>query len=469
MRIRIAFLASLLPCTLTAQPATDAFVGTWQGALQAGPTALRLALTVRRDPGGALGGYLTSLDQGGAQVPATFAVRGDTLVATMAPSNATYTAVVNATRDTLRGTFRQGPPLPLVLVRTATPAAAATPARPQDPKPPFPYTTTDVTFASVPTLTLAGTLTVPNGPGPFPAVVLVTGSGPQDRDEALMGHRPFAVLADQLARRGIATLRYDDRGVARSTGDYARATTADFADDAEAAVRFLAARPEIARDRIGIMGHSEGGEIAPMVAARDRDVAFIVLLAGPGVPGDSLLVLQSRALLAASGASGDQLARATALNRRMYDAVKGARDSADAMQRARAVVQDIVSHAPEAQRAALNTQLTASLPTLASPWMRYFLSYDPRPALRHVHVPVLALNGTLDVQVPYRENLAAIDSALAAGGDTDHRTMALPGLNHLFQPARTGLPNEYPTIDVTFAPEAIDAIATWINARFGRR
>jgi hypothetical protein len=207
--------------------------------------------------------------------------------------------------------------------------------------------------------------------------------------------------------------------------------------------------------------------IAPMVAARDRDVAFIVLLAGPGVPGDSLLVLQNRALLAASGGTADQLARSAALNRRLYDAVKGARDSADAMRRLRAVVQDIVSHAPKEQRGALSAQLTASLPTLASPWMRYFLSYDPRPGRRTGHVPVLALNGTLDVQVPYRENLAAIDGALTAGGDTDHRTMALPGLNHLFQPARTGLPSEYPAIDVTIAPAAIDAIATWINARFG--
>jgi len=452
--------------TQPAQPAAqpDRFVGVWQGTLQVGPNAIRLALNLRRDSTGALGGTMISVDQGGAQVPVTVAARGDTLVVAMPSANASYTGVL-AARDTLRGTFAQGTTsFRVTFVRSAN--GLAGPARPQDPKPPFPYKAIDVTFPSAPNVTLAGTLTVPDGAGPFPAVVLVTGSGPQDRDEAIMGHRPFRVIADHLARHGIATLRVDDRGVARSTGDFAHATSADFADDAEAAVRFLTTRREVARDRIGVMGHSEGGLNAPMVATRSRDVAFVVLLAGPGVRGDSILVLQSRALLTAAGAPPAQIEQTTAINRRLYAAVEGGRDSAEAITRARAVVQEIVAGVPGNQQAAANAQLSAGIAALVSPWMRYFLSYDPRPVLRSVRVPVLALNGTLDRQVPYRENLAAIDTALTAGGNKDHETIALPGLNHLFQTARTGLPNEYPTIEETFAPAALDTITEWITKRF---
>jgi hypothetical protein len=393
-------------------------------------------------------------------------VRGDTITATMAAGNASFTGLLTA-RDTVRGTFIQGASFPLVLVRSAAGLPVA--ARPQDPKPPFPYKATDVSFGSAPNVTLAGTLTVPDGAGPFPAVVLVTGSGPEDRDETVFGHHPFRVLADHLARHGIASLRYDDRGVARSTGDYAHATTADFADDAAAAARFLAARPEIARGRVGVVGHSEGGAIAPIVASRDHDVAFVVLLSAPGVRGDSLLILQSRALLTASGAPPGLIAQAAMMNHRLYGAVAGARDSAEAMTRARAAAEELVASVPGNQQAALRAQLTAAVPPLATPWMRYFMTYDPRPVLRSLRVPVLALGGSLDLQVPPRENLAAIDSALAAGKNPDHTVVTLPNLNHLFQTARTGLPNEYPALEETFAPAALDAVTDWITKRFGRR
>jgi hypothetical protein len=463
--LRVATLAVCVS-SAAAQPAASRVVGTWQGTLQAGPLSLRLGLTVRRDSSGALTGVMTSIDQGGARFPATLVLRGDTLVATMAMVNATYAAVVSAAGDTLRGTFTQGASLPLTLGRVAELSAVV---RPQEPKPPFPYRAEEVAFASAPNVRLAGTLTIPDGPGPFPAVVLVTGSGPQDRDETLMGHKPFLVLADHLARHGIATLRYDDRGVARSSGDFVRATSADFADDAEAAVRFLKQRGEILTDRIGIVGHSEGGLIAPMVAARTGDVGFVVLLAGPGLPGDSILVLQTRAIALATGAPPERVERAVSLNRRMYDAVKHARDSADAATHAMAAYREYVATLPAAQQAAATSALSASLGQLVSPWMRYFLAYDPRPALRRVHVPVLALDGTLDLQVPYAPNLAAIDSALAAGGNRDHETVALPRLNHLFQTATTGAPSEYATIEETFAPAALDVITEWITKRFGRR
>jgi uncharacterized protein len=248
-----------------------------------------------------------------------------------------------------------------------------------------------------------------------------------------------------------------------------RATSADFADDAEAAVRFLKQRREILSDRIGIVGHSEGGLIAPMVAARTGDVGFVVLLAGPGVPGDSILVLQTRALALAAGAPPERVERVASLNRRMYDAVRHARDSADAVAQAMAAYREYVATLPTAQQSAATAALSASLGQLVSPWMRFFLAYDPRPALRRVHVPVLALGGTLDLQVPYAPNLAAIDSALTAGGNRDHQTVVLPRLNHLFQTATTGAPSEYAAIEETFAPAALDVITEWITRRFGRR
>jgi hypothetical protein len=428
---------------------------------------------VRRDSAGALAAVAISVDQGGSRVPTTIAVRGDTLVATMAGAGASYTGVIAASGDSLRGTFTQGGrSLPLGLARVPA-VAAATIERPQDPRPPFPYRAVDVTFPGGAGVTIAGTLTIPAGAGPFPAVVLVSGSGPQDRDGSLMGHRPFAVIADHLARRGIATLRYDERGVGRSSGTFGTATSADFADDAEGAVRFARGRAEIARDRVGIVGHSEGALIAPMVAARPRpspgrDVAFVVLLAGPGLRGDSILALQNRLIQSASGVPAPTIDRAVATNARLFAAVTSARDSADAAARLAAVRREVVAAAPEGERAAVDAALAQATPALLGAWMRHFLAYDPRPALRRVRVPVLALNGTLDLQVPHAVNLAAIDSALAAGGNRDRTTRALPGLNHLFQTARTGLPDEYAQIAETFAPAALDAIASWVAERFAR-
>jgi pimeloyl-ACP methyl ester carboxylesterase len=314
---------------------------------------------------------------------------------------------------------------------------------------------------------LAGTVVIPEGPGPFPAVVFVTGSGPQDRDEALMGHRPFLVIADYLARHGIASLRYDDRGFAKSTGTFETATSADFAADAEAALHFLQGVPGIARDRVGILGHSEGGLIGPMVAARTRDVAFLVLMAGPGMPGDSLSLLQLRRLASSSTPSA-QVDAQVDNNRRLFHAVSGARDSADAVARVLAVGQEIIGALPENQRAAAASRLDQTIPKLVNPWMRYFLRYDSRTALRNVHVPVLALGGTLDTQVPAKENLSGIDAALKAAGNRDYRIAEVPNLNHLFQTATNGSPSEYATIEETISPQVLDLIASWINQRFAR-
>ena len=440
--------------------------GAWSGAVDAEGTALRLSLQVERRADGSLGGTLTSVDQGGAQIPVRLLPRGDTAVQIEAVGvPLILQARVSANGDTLAGAWEQtGRSNRFTLVRGAKTAAG--PARPQEPKRPLPYREEEVAFQSVPGVRLAGTLTLPQGRGPFPAAILITGSGPQDRDETLLGHKPFLVLADYLTRRGIAVLRYDERGVGRSTGSFAAATSDDFARDTEAAVGFLAARPEIARRKIGLVGHSEGALIAPMVAARSNGVAYVVMLAGPGLRGDSLLRLQGAALQRASGAGEEMIRQSDAVQARVFAAIRAGGDSAAVVRRVR---EAMLAGMTPAQRASAGTldPLPANVQAALTPWFRYFLSYDPQPALRRLTVPVLALNGSLDLQVPPRPNLAAIDAALRAGGNRDFRTVELPGLNHLFQTARTGTLAEYGQIEETFAPAALEAVASWIVQRFG--
>jgi uncharacterized protein len=448
-----------------ASPAAARAVGVWAGSLAVG-SGIRLQMTIRRDSTGALAGLLKSIDQGGVEKRASVEARGDTVSFTIADQRVSYSGVMNTAGDSIRGTLLQGgQPLPLTLVRSTEGAAGG---RLQNPTPPFPYQTRDVTFESAPGVRLAGTIDIPPGSGPFPTVVFVTGSGPQDRDETIMGHRPFLVIADYLARHGIASLRYDDRGTAQSTGDFASSTTADFAVDAEAAVRFVKGMPQLA-SRVGIIGHSEGALIAPMVAARSRDVDFIVMLAGPGVADDSLMLLQLRAGALAGGASPERVSTALRINRALFAAIHDAKDSSNAVARLAAARANALASLPPDARAATAAGIDQKIPGFLTPWMRYFVKYDTRPALRQVHVPVLALGGSLDTQVPAKENLAGIDATLTAAGNRDVRVVEFPGLNHLFQTAKTGLPAEYASIDETIAPKVLELIGSWINQRFGSR
>ena len=468
VQIIIVLSLSVVSMGANAQQASTAgprAVGVWAGPLAIGAASIRLQLTIRRDSTGALAGVMKSIDQGGVEMPAAVEARGDTVTFAIAAQKITYSGVMNAAGDSIRGTLVQGQSFPMTFVRFDAAAAAR---KRQEPTPPFPYQTKDVTIESAPGVRLAGTIDIPQGKGPFPTVVFVTGSGPQNRDEEILGHRPFLVIADYLARHGIASLRYDDRGTAQSTGNFAASTTADFAVDAEAAVRFMKGMPQIA-STVGILGHSEGGLIAPMVAARSHDVGFIVVLAGPGVADDSLMVLQNRALAMAAGASPEAVASSMRTNRALFQAVRGAKDSSDAAARLEKAKADILASVPPERVAAATKNLDQAIPGLLVPWMRYFIKYDTRPALRQVHVPVLALGGSKDVQVPAAEDLPGIDAALKAGGNHDYRVVELPGLNHLFQTAHTGLPAEYASIDETVAPQVLELITSWINQRFGVR
>ncbi len=435
--------------------------GDWSGVLAG--TGLTLVLHVV-ETGGALTATFDVPMQGATGLPVgTTALAGDRLTLGIPAIGGRYEGTLAG--DSISGTWSQGgASLPLTLTRLAAGAAPGLPERADAPRAPFPYRDEDVAVASVAGVTLAGTLTLPAGAGPFPAVVLVSGSGPQDRDEALLGHRPFAVLADALARRGIAVLRYDDRGIARSTGDFRSATTADFARDAQAAAEWLAARPEVSG--VGVVGHSEGGEVAPMAANASPAVRFVVLLAGPAVSGRDVLRYQLARGLPASGASAAGVAAYDAALAAALDAVSSG-DAATAVGRARAAFGTGTAGITAADRAALGPDafdMGPVLDGLGGPWMRFFIAYDPAPALRRLRVPAFAAFGERDQQVRASDNVPAMRAALAdAPAGTEVRVF--PGLNHLFQRTETGDPAEYGLITTSFSPEMMTAVADWILAR----
>lgn len=433
-------------------------VGTWAGALDTGGAGtLRIVFHLTERDDGSLGATMDSPDQGAYGIeagPVTTDGRG--LRIEVGAVRGHYEGTIAEDGARIDGTWHQsGISLPLAL----EPAADVAPARPQEPRPPFPYEEIDVRFESAADgVTLAGTLTLPPGAGPHPAVVLVSGSGPQDRDETVFGHKPFLVLADHLTRSGIAVLRFDDRGVGASTGDISTAVTSDFADDAEGAVRFLAGSPGIAAGEIGLVGHSEGAIVAPIVANRSDAVAYVVLLASTGVNGEELLVMQLIAMNRAMGVSEEITRQRSALQQALLGLVVTAPDDSTAARRAREILSGVGVTGPAAD---------AQVGALLNPWMRHFLAYDPLPALRALEVPALALWGEKDTQVPPGGNRAEVEEALAVSRSRDVTVRVLPGLNHLFQTAETGAPAEYVTIEETMAPAALEAIADWVRERTG--
>ena len=375
--------------------------------------------------------------------------------------NFSYDGIWNDQEKVWKGnlTFRQI--YPLVLKRaTAEGMGAAVHKRPQEDAinaGAAPYVQQEVKFSNLAAHNqLAGTLSVPNGKAPFPALVLVSGTGHNTRDEDVWGHKVFLVLADALNRNGFAVLRYDKRGVGGSSGNYDAATTADFASDAEAAVAWLKTQPQIDASRIGVLGHSEGGIIAPAVAASDKGVAFVVMIAGPCIRGDKLFVLQSAMTAKAYGAPDDYIARRRLFDQELYSAIISAPSESAALDRAKALVgQGVADKLVDANEA-------ESLPKDdTSPWERYFLAYDPAPTLARLTVPVLVLNGSLDVQVPAKENLAAARQALI--NNSNATVTELTGMNHLLQSAKTGAPSEYNDIEETMSPTALKIITDWLT------
>ncbi|MDR2026168.1 MAG: alpha/beta fold hydrolase [Prevotellaceae bacterium] len=437
--------------------------GEWNGLLKVQDIQLRIVFHIQKTESG-YSATMDSPDQNVKGIPVT-SVNYENGVLKLSIDNAgiEYEGKPDADGN-INGTFQQNRvSLPLNLSRQSIEIEKKAPARPQEPVKPYPYHEEEVSFENRDdNVTLAGTLTLPDKDGVFPAVVLISGSGPQNRDEELMGHKPFLVIADYLTRNGIAVLRFDDRGIAASSGNFKTATSYDFSKDAEAGVKYLQTRKEINRKKIGLAGHSEGGIIAPMIAARNRDIAFIVLLAGTGIRGDKLLLMQQDLIGKVYGISDEDRNHNRTVHGGAFDIVLKSTDTeqlktdlADYLKQAAKDIQDTLK--PE--------EINASIQRVTSPWMQYFLKYDPAPTLEKVKCPVLAINGEKDLQVPAEINLEAIKTALSKGGNKQLTVKKFPGLNHLFQECTTGSPTEYATIEQTFAPAALDEILTWVKTQ----
>lgn len=339
--------------------------------------------------------------------------------------------------------------------------------RPQEPLKPYSYYSEDITFENKQAdIHLAGTLTLPSREGIFPAVILISGSGPQNRNEELAGHKPFLVLSDYLTKNGFAVLRYDDRGTALSQGDFKRATSVDLATDVESAVAYLKTRKEINPANIGLIGHSEGGLLAPLVAIKSRDVAFIVMLAGPGISGEQILLIQQRLIAEASGTNEDEIKGMEKINRKTFDLVKKSSDIGQLKKDIRISLEKIISNNPKLKRPDGMTDdefINLQVDTYATPWMQYFIKYDPFSTLKKVKIPVLALNGGTDLQITPKENLKAIKKALRKAKNKQATIKELPGLNHLFQESDTGAPQEYQRIEQTYSPTVLKEVSDWLH------
>lgn len=426
------------------------------GSLDINGNPIRIVLHLKHDDG-RWSGTFDSRDQRASGIPMDqVAVDGNKLVWKMAGAGIVYEGVFDPATGTISGTLSQGSgKSALPFKRVAPPPPLI---RPQEPKPPFPYVTEAVSYPNPQAegVRLAGTLTRPKGPGKFPAVLLITGSGPQNRDDEMMGHKPFLLIADLLTRHGIAVLRVDDRGVAESTGRFATATTADFATDAAAGVRFLLQRPDIDPQHIGLLGHSEGGLVAPMVSVRMREVKFLVLLAAGGVPGDELIMEQKYRGNLLSGVPEEAARQARERDQAVLAIAKGEADPAARQAKLKALAEGTP---------ALQKDLKVIAASMNSAWFLYFIRHDPRPVLANAKIPVLALNGAKDTQADAEQNLPAIEAALRKGGNRDVTIKLMPGLNHLFQQCNTGALSEYESIEQTMAPDVLDLIADWIAKR----
>jgi pimeloyl-ACP methyl ester carboxylesterase len=455
LRLSLVLAISLLGGPAAA--AQEALVGTWSGTLEAGGSELRVVFHLTQGDDG-LTATMDSPDQGATGIPVSrVTVSGDSVTLSVDRIGGMYAGAVADDGATIEGTWTQGgQSFPLALT-PADETDTAPPPRPQHPEPPYPYIETDVTFRNEPAgLTLAGTLTHPAGNGPHPAVVLVSGSGPQTRDSEVFNHKLFHVLADHLTRRGFAVLRYDERGVGESGGAFEGATSEDFATDVAAAVRFLKTYPAIDTSAVGLVGMSEGGLVAPMVHTRFASVDFLVLMAGPSVPGSEILVEQTAQMASARGASPSAVDSTRAQQRRLMQTIRTAPDSATIAEQVRPMLR---------KQGVPDAQIQSQIEQVTSPWFRFFVRYDPAPTLRQLDVPVLALYGGTDLQVPPDQNARPMRTALQDAPSDDTTVRVLKGLNHLFQPAETGLPSEYAQIDTTMAPTALQAVSSWIRER----
>ena len=456
MFVRKIIVLLLTACGVATSSLAQGLVGDWVGQMNGG---FKVRIHIERVSSGFTGKLINP--SGNETILDEIKSDGTHLHFAVNKLNLSYDGVWNDQEKAWKGNLTFQQVYPLILKRaTAEDLAPAVHKRPEEDAinaAPAPYVQREVHFNNFAGHNqLAGTLSLPHGEGPFPAVVLISGTGQNTRDEDVWGHKVFLVLANALTRKRFAVLRYDKRGVGGSSGDYDTATSADFTSDAEAAIAWLKSKPQIDASRIGVLGHSEGGIIAPAVAAADRSVAFVVMIAGPCIRGDKLFVLQSAMTAKAYGAPDDYIAKRKVFDQQLYSAILSAPSESAAFDRAKALVaQGVAEKIVDANEA-------ETLPKDDTrPWERYFLAYDPAPTLARLKVPVLALNGSLDVQVPAKENLAAAREALKRNPKAT--VMELAGMNHLLQDAKTGAPSEYNDIEETMSPTALKIITDWLS------
>ena len=437
--------------------------GTWNGELKVQGMQLRLIFHIFNDNGNYTA-TMDSPDQGAKDIKMSkTSFDNGQLNIKFDAAQINYSGALIG--DSIIGTFKQGGmTLPLNLFRNEIKKVEL--KRPQNPSLPYPYYYEDVYFTNKKdSIVLAGTLTLPKKEGKFPVVVLISGSGPQNRDEELMGHKPFLVLADYLTRNGIGVLRFDDRGTNLSQGDFSNATSFDFANDVEAAVEYLKLDQHVDIKNIGLIGHSEGGIIAPIVAERNKSVAFIVLMAGTGIPGNELLLRQQELIAKSMGTNESVIKSSLKINNAIFDLVKSYKNQDTLRTKIRNYLNSSTEVSQLLNNQAKSTEelINAQVKQITTPWMLNFIQYNPALILEKTQCPLLAINGNKDLQVPSNENLTAIEKALKKGGNKNFTIKELNGLNHLFQECKTGLPNEYAKIEQTISPVALETIMEWVK------
>lgn len=443
---------------------TQNILGDWNGILNAGGTKLEIGFTFTENDG-KLTGHMDVPKQMASKLPLSKVEFSDgNLLLQLAMAGIEYTGTFQGT--TIEGTFKQaGQKFPLQLTKGKVTLKKRN--RPQEPQPPFTYRTEEVTFNNpVEKNKLTGTLTLPEGKGPFPAAILISGSGQQNRNSEVFGHKPFWVIADHLTKNGIAVLRFDDRGVGGSEGDLKNATSENFADDVRGGIEFLLKRKDIHPKKLGLIGHSEGGMIAPIAALKSKDVSWMILMAGLGTSGEKVLLDQTELISRVSGLDEEQITLTLNTNKQLYDAIKNITNPEQKREEITKILTENFQINP--QTASLTEDqkkqlMQSQLATLGSPWFAFFVTYEPQKYLTGFKKPVLVINGTLDLQVPYEANTQGIKQALENGGNKQVTVQIFEKMNHLFQYAETGNISEYEEIETTFEPEVLEVLSKWIN------
>jgi len=450
---------------------TDAFIGNWSGTLHAGEQDIGFVFHITSEEDGSLSASMDVPAQGGFGIQIEkIETDGNSITLTMPlPGSPSYSGVLNESKDSISGTFSQGNmSLPLDLVRDTT---ATAPQRPQEPTQPYPYLVEDIAFENSDAgITLAGTITTPKGPGPFAGVVLISGSGPHDRNSSMMGHKPFLVLADFLTRHGIAVLRFDDRGTGESDGDFAAATPEDFAGDALAAMAFLSDHAGVDANRVGLLGHSEGALAAIIATDRSDEVAFLILLAGSSLPGSEALEASAAALGRVNGASNEAVEVNIKILATLTKALAETKAGESAVPTMREYAHELIETIEPATLASAGMSksvINQMIQQLDMPNSRFVLQYDPRPALQRSKTPTLAVLGDRDPLMPAEQHAPLFAAAFADSPGNDQTVVVLPGLNHLLQNAETGSPAEFGRLTETMSPEAMRLLSDWILVRFG--